>query len=593
MALLGATTVASAPAASSNVNVSVDIATYTTLDASGCATGDAGSTDFGAVVPGTTMVAPDDCELGFEANVPARLRIMQTDGVGRALFAPADGTQDPDFDGDASMPGYPGNGRVTTALGTTRDRATRIVAQPDGRLLVGGVTDNAGDWDAFVARYHPDGRLDTSWGTGGVVESSYSGGTWDGVSDMYLHADGRLVTNSDDAGANLALHRFTSTGASDGSFGTGGNIQPVPCGGWGYSPAFTADATGRYVTAGSCTASVSTFDRYTSTGPDDNTFGVGGHVEFDACVGGDEDLRDVLVQPDGMIVGVGGCEVGGTDWDMHVIRIDADGDLDPAFGTGGIARIDFGTASDAAWSVAQQPDGKLVVGGATTTGRFLLTRLLTDGTLDGSFGTAGRVNVVVGGASSARLDQLRVLEDGRILVVGDVQAATRDLVLMRFTALGAPDTTFNGTGRLDVTFGTGEDVGRGVAIVDGGVIAAGHARIGAADVAALVRLGSEVVPQYGEPNATWSSPSAGFLAACVRSVGGDALTDGTTWARTGTCGSSDADPWEAIPTTAESLARATGATSGSTVSLRFGVAPGSTRAPGSYQAPVTFELVAG
>jgi Domain of unknown function (DUF5122) beta-propeller len=80
------------------------------------------------------------------------------------------------------------------------------------------------------------------------------------------------------------------------------------------------------------------------------------------------------------------------------------GDLDPTFGTGGIA-ITFGPR-DIVRAMVQQPDGKLVVAGtslneATSVGFILLVRYLSDGRGDPTFDSGGKVTVPVGSRSSA------------------------------------------------------------------------------------------------------------------------------------------------------------------------------------------------
>ena len=74
------------------------------------------------------------------------------------------------------------------------------------------------------------------------------------------------------------------------------------------------------------------------------------------------------------------------------------GTLDPTFGTGGRVTTFFGgdgPNGDEAHSVVVQKDGKLVVGGSTTnlddTTDFGLTRYNSNGTLDSTFGTGGKV----------------------------------------------------------------------------------------------------------------------------------------------------------------------------------------------------------
>ena len=76
------------------------------------------------------------------------------------------------------------------------------------------------------------------------------------------------------------------------------------------------------------------------------------------------------------------------------------GTLDPSFGTGGKVTTDFAGSGDGAGAIAVQPDGKLVAAGAATINDqvdFALARYNSDGTLDTSFGTAGRVTTDFGG----------------------------------------------------------------------------------------------------------------------------------------------------------------------------------------------------
>ena len=102
-----------------------------------------------------------------------------------------------------------------------------------------------------------------------------------------------------------------------------------------------------------------------------------------------------LLQPDGKIV------VAGYYWPkgrrvFALLRYDADGSLDPSFGTGGIVTTPVGDDDSEAFGVVLQPDGKIVAGGLTndsngSNSRSALVRYNPDGTLDASFGSDGIV----------------------------------------------------------------------------------------------------------------------------------------------------------------------------------------------------------
>ncbi|MFM7427149.1 MAG: DUF4347 domain-containing protein [Elainella sp.] len=98
----------------------------------------------------------------------------------------------------------------------------------------------------------------------------------------------------------------------------------------------------------------------------------------------------------------------------------AAGDLDSSFGTGGRVTTDFG-AEDTGNSIALQVDGKLVVAGQSynpITGNydFAVTRYNSDGSLDTSFGTGGKVTTDFGGTNIGKSIALQV--DGKLVVAG-------------------------------------------------------------------------------------------------------------------------------------------------------------------------------
>ncbi|NIM51395.1 MAG: hypothetical protein GTO22_19460, partial [Gemmatimonadales bacterium] len=99
----------------------------------------------------------------------------------------------------------------------------------------------------------------------------------------------------------------------------------------------------------------------------------------------------VAIDPDGNIV-VAGYTIGfGSDF--AVVRYTSNGTLDTSFSDDGKQTTDFGLDQDIAYAVAIQDDGKIVVAGYATTGNqnWALARYDTDGSLDSSFGSNGRV----------------------------------------------------------------------------------------------------------------------------------------------------------------------------------------------------------
>ena len=106
-----------------------------------------------------------------------------------------------------------------------------------------------------------------------------------------------------------------------------------------------------------------------------------------------ENAQDVIALDDGSIVF---CGVVGTagNFDVAVLKLDPEGNLDPTFGTDGAYVFENDLSSDQAYSMAALPDGRIAVGGAMGFGasdyRATVWCLLPDGTPDPDFGTEGR-----------------------------------------------------------------------------------------------------------------------------------------------------------------------------------------------------------
>jgi uncharacterized delta-60 repeat protein len=122
----------------------------------------------------------------------------------------------------------------------------------------------------------------------------------------------------------------------------------------------------------------------------------------------------VLVQPDRKIVVAGNASISAM---MVVTRLMPDGSPDTTFDGDGTATIDFGSTSDIAAGVVRQPDGKLVVAGYTQASEDVaVARLNPNGSLDATFGAAGKATVDFGVATFG--NAVARAPNGRIVVVG-------------------------------------------------------------------------------------------------------------------------------------------------------------------------------
>lgn len=173
-------------------------------------------------------------------------------------------------------------------------------------------------------------------------------------------------------------------------------------------------------------------------------------------IGSGDDYADAMaVQPDGKIL-LAGTTVDGTTANFALVRLDRDGARDPGFGTDGDGTVvtDIASSYDIARAIAIQPDGKIVVAGSAATGTgtgtdFAIVRYMPDGTLDHSFSGDGKVTTALGTDTDAAY-AVAIQPDGKIVVAGSSQrgfATTGvDVAIARYNADGSLDASFGPNG---------------------------------------------------------------------------------------------------------------------------------------------------
>ncbi len=190
--------------------------------------------------------------------------------------------------------------------------------------------------------------------------------------------------------------------------------------------------------------------RYNADGTLDPTFGSGGFI-YPNLSGDDEFITTVEIQSDGKIV-LGGTVLGTTNGDdLLFARLNSDGTLDNTFNTTGVLITDIANELDDVMCSALQDDGKILFGGYTYVDAmndedFLLVRINTDGSMDNSFGTNGIVQTPIGSYYDEILD-LAIQDDGKILATGYVTSAVGANDYLDFALV-----RYNEDGSLDNSF---------------------------------------------------------------------------------------------------------------------------------------------
>ena len=345
------------------------------------------------------------------------------------------------------------------------------------------------------------GNLDPTFGNGGKVTTSFIGE--DLSYDMVLQNDGKIIVaggavdpNGSGSTFQIAVARYAANGSLDPTFGVGGKVITAIGSGDEEAREVVVQSDGRIVVAGySATGSNRDFAlvRYAIDGSLDPTFGIGGKVV--TPIGSSNDYAyGVALQSDGKIVAVGTTFVG-SYYDFGLARYNVDGSLDGTFGSGGKVTTSVGARDDFAGSVALQIDGKILVAGsaknASGLSSFALVRYAADGSLDSSFGNGGKVVTPVGTFQDEGRD-MTLLSDGKILVAGYAYtgaANTYEFALLRYLPNGTLDMSFGTGGKVTTNFSKFDDEGTSLALQnDGKIVVAGYATdSGGASDFALVR----------------------------------------------------------------------------------------------------------
>lgn len=255
-------------------------------------------------------------------------------------------------------------GVVTKNVNDGTDTAYATAIQPDGKILVGGLTTVDENSDFALLRYNANGSLDTSFGDDGLAVVDIH--DTDGIRSIVLQGNKILVTGRSTIG-DFVLVRFDSDGALDDTFGEtndDGIVLTDFDDGTDYSYGLALDEDGKILVSGYSNGQF-TLARYSSNGVLDPTFSGDGKVTAATSAPSSMQRSSVAEMSDGHIV-----VAGGAGQDFAVARFTDTGALDTSnFGSSGIKLIDFNSTNETFYGMALQDDDYIVVAGSSGSAR--------------------------------------------------------------------------------------------------------------------------------------------------------------------------------------------------------------------------------
>ncbi|MCJ7503167.1 MAG: hypothetical protein MUP80_08935, partial [Acidobacteriia bacterium] len=340
----------------------------------------------------------------------------------------------------------------STPTMTDIDIAKAVAVQSDGKLVVvgGSLIEGApsGTSGFALVRYNPDGTLDPTFGGSGIVKLLHPTSPYPWAKAVAIQPDGKIVV----AGDYSLVARYNPDGTLDSSFGSGGStLITFPSSGRKGKPSqyvsayfrdIAIQADSKILLVGNSDWAGWAIARLNPDGRLDAIFGNGGRVALESNGGR---AYAVVLQP--VQVGttteewilVGGSAVAGAsqqgDEDFAVMRFTPAGIIDSTFGPTGSGSVltQFCTEQDRVSGLALDAVGNIVAGGFAKfngTGNFAIARYSPNGVLDTSFGDPssgtnqeGKTIVSLMAADSTGNDLL-LQPDGKVIVTGTAEEAS-------------------------------------------------------------------------------------------------------------------------------------------------------------------------
>lgn len=336
-----------------------------------------------------------------------------------------------------------------------------MVLQPDQKVLVAGLSTSL---TGFIIRFNQDGTLDTNFGVGGIVNTSFYNITKiklnSTTNKLIIGAVTRVGTNN-----YFSIARYNSNGSIDTTFNNNGVLTFPTAYSFPKISDIKFDSSNRIVACGSYHFDSNLYSsfatdnflcRVNNDGTLDNSFSDDGILIVDKGTYNSEKFNEsnaIILKSNGSIL-IAGTK--GTDpssgRNFALYEVNSNGIL-----TSPNMPLQFNVVnnkSDIASCMAVDNFGKIVLAGKSGNGSlqnsFSLLRLNSDYTVDATFGTNGVVTTF-SELNNNRLYNIAIQPDNKIVAVGTIKLGSNasfedKMCLVRYigtTALGNPQFDTN------------------------------------------------------------------------------------------------------------------------------------------------------
>ena len=352
-----------------------------------------------------------------------------------------------------------GNNGITLTDFSGEDNGCQSSAiQADGKIVLGGYAYDGSNDNFSFTRYLPDGTLDNTFGSGGIMTVVF-GGSGDELIDIAIQADGKIVavgyTDSGTSVSNMVLMRLNTDGSLDNTFSNDGTVLiDFGPGTNSYGMSLDLQDDAKIVAAGYLFDMAddiqSALCRLNPDGSLDNSFGSNGIIIHD-ILSKKNFINNVVLQGEKIIIG-GLSYIDGDEVFVTLSRFHSDGLLDMSFGVSG--NVEIGIPIDT-WILSPEGDmclddeGRIIfacyVSGIAGDHIAVLRFLQSNGYPDNSFGEYGMTVTPIEG--NTRAYAVTTQYDGKIIAGGYQWIEDHaDFAMVRYLEDGTPDSTFGAEG---------------------------------------------------------------------------------------------------------------------------------------------------
>ena len=423
---------------------------------------------------------------------------------------------------------YGDDGRPDQSFGTAGyaiadfggvDLARAMLVEPGGSVVLGGgSTDTSNslclrvsrfcDEAPVLARFTSNGALDPTFGSGGLLRlealaAAYSSRE-DNVGVMALASlPGERIVAGGGSGSAAFLAELSSTGTLEPGFGEAGIVtERDPRASGARVRALGVDGRGRLLLAGMTDSGV------TGRGREAAVFRYLPGGVLDTSYGDGLGYVRVPAAAHLAVARDGSVTISNGRAPVWLTRIAPDGKLDSNFGEDGLATLPRPPYGARIASIALLPDGGVVAAGTTyKRSRIAVFRTHADGSPDPSFGRDGYAEYAFGHGHRGRVTQMTLDRHGRVLIVGSVDSGRHEtMAAIRIRPNGKLDRRFGNRGVVRMPFGR-RGRASAVAVQDNGeILVAGRAwhRSVLSDLLLRLRANGRIDRRFGTRGVSWA-----------------------------------------------------------------------------------------